>query len=257
MKKTLAILILSAAGLLCCNAEVRIWRDRNGNQYEAEFVRELFGKMTLRCTDGTEVRISIEEFSDHDQKYLRVMVPPEMSITFQEKEWVKPKPYEVWETTDKQMMVQGHVSITKITPRPFTGRLNAELFMIAAEVDGDNFVLLSRTESSFLLGEHNNNTHTFSSEPDYTRQYDEMGPSGWRGEIYEGYLIVISDSSGKTVTTQTNIHGNWIDKPEVIENLRDLMLRGAGSIRSRHFDKTGRKSKLTRPMPRQWGDVNH
>ncbi len=43
-------------------------------------------------------------------------------------------------------------AVHKDSKRIFTSRLKAELFMIAKEVDGDHFILLSKTDSSFLLG---------------------------------------------------------------------------------------------------------
>ena len=40
-------------------SEVHIWKDKDGNSYEAEYVRDLFEKVTLRTTEGKEVRIPI------------------------------------------------------------------------------------------------------------------------------------------------------------------------------------------------------
>jgi hypothetical protein len=257
MKTFLSCLFLLSVVCSVSFAEMRIWEDKNGNRYEAEFVHEMFGKMTLRCKDGTEVRIPVEDFSEHDQKYLRVKVPPQVTIDFSKTDWIKPKPPEMWPTEDVQTMVKGTVTVHKESKRIFTSHLNAELFMIAEEVDGDNFILLSKTDSSFLLGDHNDDTHVFSSEPNYTRRYDEMGPSGWRGEVYAGYLVVVSDMDGNTLVTKTDIPGHWIDTPEVIKNLRELAVRGAASVRSRHFDKTGKKSQLTRPQSRPFSDTSH
>ncbi len=257
MKICLIYFILLGFILSATAAEMRIWEDKDGNRYEAEFVREFFDKMTLRCKDGTEVRIPVEDFSEHDQKYMRVKVPPQVVIDFSKSMWTKEKPPEMWETEDILLMVQGTATIHKESKRIFTSRLNAELFMIAKEVDGGNFILLSKTDSSFLLGDHNEDTHVFSSEPDFTRKYDEMGPSGWRGEQYAGYLIVVSDKDGNTLATKNDVLGGWIDEPEVIEHLRELAVRGAPSVRSRHFGKTGQKTTLTRPKPRSFSETSH
>ena len=247
MKKIVIGVVFLSLSFSARAAEMRIWEDKNGNRYEAEFVRELFDQMTLRCKDGTEVRIPVDDFSEHDQKYMRVMVPPKISVDVSRKMWPKPKPPETWGSSDTVMMVQGRVTIVKESKRIFTSRLNAELFMIAEEVDGDHYVLLSKTDSSFLLGDHNDGIHLFASEPVMTRKYEEYGPAGLRGEEYSGYLVVVSDAQGNVLDIKTDIPGGWIEAPEVIENLRDLWLRGAPSLRSRHFDRTGKKAQLTRP----------
>ena len=254
MKTPLLILLLM--GPLCSiAAEMRVWEDKNGNRYEAEFVRELFGKMTLRTKDGTEVRIPVEDFSEHDQKYMRVMVPPNVSIEVDDKTWKKPKlsldeegnvgSDEEEERSNSFIMTKGLVTVTKESKRVFTSRLKAELFLIAEEIDGDNYALMSRTESSFLLGEHNDETHVFSSDSFENIEFTEYFGQP-RGEEYAGYLVVVSDAQGNILQTKTDL-GDWIEKPEVIKNLRELCVRGAPSLCSRHFDKTGQKTEVPRP----------
>jgi len=247
MKKTtiFSLLFLIVGSVF---AEVRIWNDKNGNSYEAEYVRELFDKLTLRTTDGKEVRLAVEDFSEHDQKYLRVMVPPNLAVDFQKKSWTKEKPKELWDMDfDTIIVTRANVTITKESKRPFTSGLRAELFLIAKEVDGRNYILLSKTDSSFLLVDENENTHVFKSVPVETQNYLEYNEMQRRGEEYEGYLVVVSDTRGNIIQTKTDISRGWIEQPDVIKNLRELSLRGAGSLRSRHFDKTGSKVKTTRP----------
>ncbi len=229
-------------------AEVRLWKDTAGNEYQAEYVRELFDKITLKTTDGEEVRVAVKDLSEHDQKYLRVMVPPNLSIDFSKETSIKDKPKELWDTDDDTILIiRGTVVVKKESKRPFTSGLKAELFLIADEINGNgNFVLLSKTDSSFLLGDHNDNTHSFRADPVETQRYLEYNGIERRGEEYKGYLIVISDAKGNIIQTKTKIRG-WIDAPEVIENLRKLAAVGAPTIRSRHFDKTGSKVKVPRP----------
>jgi len=248
MKTFVIYFILLGLVFAASAAEIRIWNDKNGNTYEAEYVRELFDKLTLKTTDGKEVRIAVEDISEHDQKYLRVMVPPNLSIDFSKKTSIKDKPKELWDTDDDTItVIKGEVTIVKESKRPFTSGLKAELFLIADEINGNgNFILLSKTDSSFLLGEHNDDTHVFKFEPVEAQRYLEYNEIQRRGEEYRGYLVVISDTHGNIVQTKTDIR-EWIEAPEVIENLRELAVRGAPSIRSRHFDKTGSKVKVPRP----------
>ena len=134
-------------------SEVRIWNNKDGSSYEAEYVREIFDKLTLETVDGKEVRIPVEDFSEHDQKYLRVMVPPNIEINFSKKTSIKPKPKEVADV-DKDIItiLSARVSITKDSKRPFTSGLKAELFLIGEEVTETQYkILLSKTDSSFLL----------------------------------------------------------------------------------------------------------
>jgi hypothetical protein len=237
-------------------SEIRVWEKNNGEKIEAQFVDEMFGKMILRKSDGKEVAVPVEALSEHDQKYLRVMVPPKVSIDFEKHEWPYKKPPELWATSDIVEWIKGTVTIRKMSKRVFTSRLYAELFLIAKEVDGNHHILLQKTDTSFLLGDHNDNQHVFSSEPVTVRKYDEQGPSSWRGEIYDGYLIVVSDKNGTILTTKTDYPGQWIQTPEMIANLRELWIKGSASIRSRHFDEKGKKAAVTRPLPYGFGEVS-
>ncbi len=246
MKKLTVCFFVS---MLCISvhAEIRIWRDKKGKEYEAEYVRELFDKVTLKTTDGKEHRLAVKDFSEHDQKYLRVMVPPNFSIDFSKKTSEKEKAWELWdEDDDVTTIVRGDVTIAKESKRPFTSSLKAEIFLVAEELDGENYILLGKTDSSFLFSEQNDYTHVFKIDPVEALVYLEFNFIQQRGEEYRGYLVVVSDAHGNILKTKTDIR-EWIEAPEVIENLRELMVRGKMSIRNRHFDKTGQKVRVPRP----------
>lgn len=228
-------------------AEMRVWEDKNGRQYTAEYVRELFDKVTLRLEDGSEVRLDVEELSEHDQKYLRVMVPPQIEIDCRVNRDYQEPPWDLWHGDNAVLTkVQAEVTIRKVSKRRFTRRLFAEIYVIAEEVDGDHFVLLNRTESSFVFSDLNNNQHQFVSEPYTTRVYTEYNGIQRRGEKYHGYLVVIKDADENIVKIKTDMD-DWITDPDVIANLDELAVRGAPSVRSRHFDKTGQKTAVPRP----------
>jgi hypothetical protein len=229
------------------SAEYRTWEDRDGNKIEAEFVRELFDKVTLRKKDGSEVRMNVEEFSDLDQKYFRVMVPPEIEVSARTSSDIVPKEWERWPNNDQKQRHKVTVTISKKSRRQFTSRLKAELFLVAKEYNANgNYILLTKTDSDFLFSEKNDDTHVFTSNPGETEIFKQKTSNQLRGETLEGYLLVVSDMQGNILETKTDIPGDWIEKPEVIANLRELAIRGAASVRSRHFDKTGKRAEVPR-----------
>lgn len=230
-------------------AEMRLWKTVSGEEYKAEFVRELFDKLTLRLEDGTEVRIPVPKFSEHDQKYLRVMVPPVMEADVQKFTNIKDKRFDDQYDQDRDVrtVLSTKVSIAKESKRPFTSRLKAEIYLIGQEVvQTDYYMILSRTESSFLLGEHNDNTHVFKTAPIELQVYTEYDRQR-RGPVYVGYVLVVSDASGNTVQVFTDI--DWL--AEKVPQLRELYKKGAASVYSRYFDKeTVTKQPVPRPVDR-------
>ena len=249
MRKSSCFILLSILFLATVSsAEIRTWKDRSGNRYEAEYVRELFDKVTLRMADGTELRIPVENLSEHDQKYLRVMVAPEVEVTFSKKTRIEPKPVELLDDdNDTTTLMTPSVTVRKVSKRPFTSALKMELFLIAEEVDGENYILLENYDAKILFHEGNDYTFTFTP-PKEVRIIIYTGHDfiTKRGEEYLGYLVVLTDPRDEIVKTSSNI-GEWIQSPDVIANLRTLAVRGAPSRYSRHFDKSGKKS----PVPRQ------
>lgn len=240
--------LYSVIFLLGCSAfaEIRVWEDKSGHKYEAEFVRELFDKVTLRDKQGKEYRFAVEELSENDQKYIRVMVPPQLQIDFKKTSWNPPSPWDLWgEDNPLFTSITGEVTVQKISKRPFTSGLKAELYLIGKEVNGQEYILLGKTDSSFLLSEQNEYKHTFKSEPVVTRAYEENNHIQRRGEEYLGYLVVIFDTRGNIVKVVTSL--DWL--ADKVPQLQELYARGAASIRSRYFDKTGHKVKVPRPKP--------
>lgn len=244
MKKLIVILCLSFLSLSAFS-EVRIWNDKSGNSYEAEYVRELFDKLTLKTTEGKEVRVAVEDLSEHDQKYLRVMVPPNLEIDFSKKTSIKEKPYEMGDL-DKDIVtiLSAKVKITKDSKRPFTSGLKAELFLIGEEVKETQYkILLSKTDSNFLLPEKKGEFHEFKTKPIELQVYTEYDYSR-RGPVFIGYLVVVTDKQGNTVQVKTNLP--WLE--DKIEELRSLYMHGSASRYSRYFDKkTIQKLKVPRP----------
>jgi len=223
-------------------SEMRIWEDRDGNRYKAEFVREFFNKLTIRDVNGKEYRFTVDDLSEHDQKYIRVMVPPVMEIGFLKKTRIKPKPPELSDDdNDTITILSAAVAIAKKSKRPFTSRLTAEVYLIAGEVDGENYVLLDRFESGFLFAQED--IHEFKTEPIEVTAYTEY-TNQRRGEEFLGYLVAVSDARGNIVQISTDI--DWLS--DKVKRLRDLYLRGRASRYIRHFNRDVQKTEVPRPV---------
>jgi len=243
MNKSLVLFLLSLSfSASPLSAEVRIWEDKNGNRYEAEFVRELFDKITIRDLNGREHRLVVEDLSEHDQKYIRVMIPPQLEIDQLRKSRFKPKPKELSDSDDDiTVLLKSRVRIRKISKRPSTTGLKAEIYFIAEEIDGENYILLDRFESGFHFAA--GDMHEFTTKEIEYGDYQAITKQR-RGEKYIGYLIAVSDAqSSNLIQVKTDI--NWL--ADKVEKLRELYFRGKASRFVRHFDKNIERTEVPRP----------
>lgn len=241
------LLFFAAAGSAY---EIRIWEDVTGSQYKGRFLRELFDKLTIETEDGGLKAFELKDLSELDQRYLRVMVPPKVEAeVISRSADVEPLPMAL-PRDDFSKKHQVTVHIEKKSQRPFTSRLRAEIFLIAEEVEGSNYILLDMTQKEFLLPTIQKGASVeLKSNTVQTREFRDVISSEMKGEKYDGYLLVVSSLQGETVLVESNLPP-WIEDPEVIRNLRELFITGAASVRSRHFDKTGKKVPPARPEHR-------
>lgn len=239
VKKLTVSLIALMLGQIAVS-EMRTWTTTKGASYTAEYVAELFGKVTLRDAAGKEFRVPLDAFSEHDQKYLRVMVPPEMEIKFDKKNNPFPPRKMIGERFNERVSIESRAAVRKISSRLFTSSLNLEIFLVGTAIENRSYILLSKSEFKFLFGPEADSTREFKLEPVVIADFIDDTHFAHRGETYLGYLAVISDARGNIVKTQTDIDV-WIESPAVIEELRKLAVRGAPSVRSRYFDQTGHK----------------
>jgi len=228
--------------------EFRLWEDVDGNQYRAKYLRELFEKVTLEDEAGKQHVIALTKLSDQDKKYIRVMVPPKMEISFTQTIRDKEERREFFPSNQIEKQIRSKVTIKKTTRRPFTSRLYAEIFLFAKEVDRGDHILLQKVDESFLFTEANHYEAALKTPMVETRNYEEFNYVQRRGEDYAGYMVVVTDAQKNILTVKTDM-SDWIKNPEVIDNLRELAVRGAPSIRSRHFDRSGNKIEVSRPRP--------
>lgn len=244
-KQFVILLVLLSAVQSVFSYEMREW-EVNGRMVRGRFERELFGKLTIVDEEGNETRFEVADLSDKDKKYVRVMIPPEIEVVARTKERPLPKRPMALYRDDIELTHQVTATISKKSQRPFTSRLNIEIFLIAEEVDGDNYILLNRFEDDFLLLDEKDQQYEYKSKPVQTTQFTDIGSDDRKGELFKGYVLIISSMQGDVLQVKSNLP-SWMQEPEFLDKMRELSVRGAPSVRSRHFDKTGNKVPPPRP----------
>lgn len=228
--------------------EMRVWEDKDGNQYKGRFVKEIFGKLTIEDEEGNTHILVIDDLSELDKKYTRTMVPPNLTAEVFRKTRQLPTRERPRRMVTKDAY-QLRVEIQKKSQRPFTSRLRAELFMIGEENISGNYVLMDLTTEDFLFPIITKNAKVEFSTA-WVPYTTFQGVGRWNdarlGQDYAGYLLVISTLEGDICFTDTSLRP-WIEEPEVIQKLRDLWMTGRPTWLARLFDEEG--NKLTPPRP--------
>lgn len=243
----LTVLILLAAMNAAHAYEFRTWKDKDGTEFKGRFYRELFGKLTLETEDGDKKVLAVADLSDLDKKYVRVMIPPEIEVEVRTKAIKLPDRPQLWPRPQKDENYIVTATIDKKSQRPFTSRLQAELFLVAEDIGHKDHVLLSYTRGDFLLLEEKDFQYQFKSKPTKVSSYEAILTKKMRGDRYKGHLLIISSLQGDVIYKESDLLPSWMEDPAVIDNLRELYERGAASLRSRHFGKDGKKVPPSRP----------
>ena len=235
---------------LSASAEMRVWTGEDGKLFEGEFKRELLGRIQVKDSKGTLRLIPLDKVSIADMNYLKKQVVPDVDITVRkdfrgkpEMEWTIPN--------DKTTLFTFDVKLEKKSKMDCSAKLTAELYVIAEEVDGDNWVLVHREAKKFVFPEGRDSAYSFAIDKIGCRRYFSAWAEGastiWRGWEYLGYIVVLIDQKGQVAAHKTDLgNENWMEQglPVVVERLRKLAVDGRGSVYSRHFNSKIEKSAV-------------
>ncbi len=220
-------------------AEMRTWDAADGHALEAGFVAAIGDKVVLKDSRGKQRRIPFSRFSEKDREFIELASPPDFDISFSKQSTLQPLkiyPYNQWVPPK----IFDHVFSAKLrqtSAGAYGHGLHVEFFTVGEEVDGDNYILLDRQESTFMPTKENGRFHKLSGDPVELCAY-VAGYYGdqRRGTKYGGYLVVIKDENGKIVDYGTS--HKWL--PGILGELRHLPV-------GKHFDKTGARVFPPRP----------
>lgn len=241
------LLVLFSCGVVAQAYDLREWEEVDGARVKGRFVRELFGKLTIDADDGNQSVLKIADLSDVDKKYIRVMIPPKIEGVIRVPSRRLPKRPADLPRDDIEEVRCLVATLSKKSQRPFTSRLNIEAFLVADEYESGNYILLGRDLDTFLFTEEKGYKYTYKSKESRCTLFS-MGDTGERkGEVYKGHIFIVSSMQGDVIFTHSDLP-KWMQEPEMVEKLRELSVRGAPSVCSRHFNKAG--EKVCPPRPR-------
>lgn len=197
-------------------AELRMWHSKDGTRFAGEYVAERLDRYYFRDQNGETRTIAVDDLVPNDEKYIRTLVPPDMDVRFRKKEFIPQGQYADPDTT----VIDGTLTITKTSRKPFLGKLHGELYYVGEEVATDHYMILAKNKFSLAFPDSDErepvNEIRLTAE---ARVYEEYNRMGLRGREYDGYAAVIFSTSGELVLFETDLH--WLTE-EKLEAFREL-----------------------------------
>lgn len=219
------------------NAEMRTWTKKDGTTLQAEFVREVLGTLVLKDAAERKISIRLNNLSVSDLRYYQNTIPPKINIDFFKN--IKKKKrnrFAVSFIRDEMFVLNGTLTLTKESKRPFGGTLRGELYLVGQEVATDDYRMLLKKKFPLRFTAENKGICSLSVVTEI-RQFIVALTKQSRGVTYSGYMVVIADEKGKVLQTKTDL--GWLDE-ESLSFFRELP---AGSF----FNDLGFRVKVPRP----------
>jgi hypothetical protein len=216
MKKSISI----ALGLLMCAgafAEMKAWTLKNGQVFEGEFVAFSGGQVSLKNLKGKIKKIPESQFIEEDRQYIELINPPKLDISYGKtsNQRMYPPNYNNDELP-RTIHYTFNVRIKQTSSRIYNHELNVELFVIGKENAGDKHVLYCYQQEPFYLEKGTKSHYELETEEVIFTEYVSYGQL--RGEAYDGYMIIVTDSRGEIVASKATKE-KWFG---IADNLRML-----------------------------------
>ena len=197
--------------------EARIWKDKKGNEIEAELMSMQAGKVFLKKSNGKTLRISKKSLCKADQNFLETKIPPKVKIDFKKTQDRRSNGYYVYMT--------GEITITKKSSATYSGELKAILIMIGKYENKPTFLILDKVSKTFTF----NDSKTFALEGTLFKMYNSYYSS--YGQKYIGYIALITDADGKLVEVKSN-------RKEFLKDYKKIIKFRKGAKFDRKFKAT-------------------
>jgi hypothetical protein len=218
---------------------LRVWSLADGKSLQAEFVNVIGDKVVLKGARGNLRKIPLAQVSAEDRKFIELAQPPTFNFSFfksTSQQKIKLSPFAQLSTdVPKIIDYVFTANLEQTSVRSYGSELQVEFFAIGEEIDGDNYILLDRQQSSFIPDKANERSHRFSGKA--VRMMDYTFGRQRRGEKYGGYLITVTDERGRIIDYGSS--HKWLY--ENLEKLKEIPV-------GRHFNKAGNRVHPPRPI---------
>lgn len=192
-------------------AEVRTWKLIDGRTFEAEIAAGIqsAGTVKLLLANGRKVEIELDQLSAEDRNYIELSRPPKLDIdiikNLNKVNYSGQLSLFPSDVRDPEIHATFGVRIKQVSSADYTHKLKAELFAVGQQIFARRFKILDRTSWTFRLTAENKKEFEARSKRNvvmrdfYLKDYYDQSGYARRGEKYFGYIIVVTDESGKIV----------------------------------------------------------
>ncbi len=219
---------------------MRLWTTEDGRQFEAEYLLTMGNTYCLQTPAGQKLRIPVGTLSAEDIKYIDLLEPPECSIEFSKTSRQRMEMPNITEVdTTRPIRRFDYVFGARVKQKgmkPYSYPLTIEYYAVGEEVDGNNFVLLDRRQSTFTPTKENEMTHEFTGDEVDVMTWAMTATRPMHGTRYGGFLITVSNERGEIIRHKAS-HDFLL---EHIENLKNVPV-------GKHFDKRCIRTAPPRP----------
>ena len=219
-RSVLCLILLFACGV--SSANTRVWRDKDGNSFVGEYVREQFDKFYFRGPDKKMVTVAVDKISEIDLTYIRTMVVPDVEVTAKVKDKLAEFPPEATKSggnSDFRMYdLFSDITVTKKGKSSFQGVLRGEFYLIGDEVRSDDYRLLLK--DTFVVRFKDGENRFEYKTVGQALEVETFVGGTYRGNVYKGFLACVYAPDGKLLSHDTNL--GFLKEEEKVEMLSKL-----------------------------------
>lgn len=230
-------------------AELRVWALQDGRTVEASFIAVVGDSFALKTTKGRQVKIPVVQFSEEDRVFVELSRPPKLEIDFIRNLETVTFSEGFYGSYPRDPEQQGNfgLRVKQTSAGTYRHELKVEMYVVAQQigVQDKKCCLIDRQEFRFTIPEVGKKEVQFMSERQVRLENWHFEYSDSRavdhGELYYGYLIVITDMRNQIVAVRTS--KVWLE--DSLENLRKLRI-------GNYFGKDCVRCFPGRPEPLRW-----